>query len=532
MDQAAILRSIDPKAWRRQADVPLDRNGPVAVAYEVPPADFLKRPIYAWFEQQTRRDPAATALVDPSTRLSYAETHVRALDLARRIATCVPPGGAVAIWLPSNVLLPVAILGCLAAGRTALVLNHRNPASRIAALVADAAPSAIVHPDAPGYRDVVPSGVRGIAWDGAAPSHDPPAWGADAAVGPDEPAIVLYTSGSTGLPKGIVLTQRGILCRIRQVIAAWHMNRADRFLSLSTPPTIPGLTGCLASLLVGCTQLTGDLLDDGIKPIVAMARREGATIMVGLPALLGGMAELSGDHGALANLRIARTTGDALMSDALQEWWKLLPPSCHIMTTFGSTEMYTFAQWFVPREFEADEMRLPVGYPLPDHEFQVVDEAWQPVAVGEVGELVLRSRHIALGEWQQGHCVPGRFIRDGSQRILLTGDLIRERPDGMVSFVGRRDAQVKVRGQRVEPAEIERQLLACPGVNDAAVVAETKDDDTVLRGFVVSRRDAAALLAALASALPAYMVPASLTIVASLPRLPSGKVDRQALLAE
>src|SRR5579863_2909774 len=118
MDQAAILRSIDPKAWRRQADVPLDRNGPVGVAYEVPPADFLKRPIFAWFEQQARRDPAATALVDPSTRLSYAETHVRALDLARRIATCVPPGGAVAIWLPSNALLPVAILGCLGAGRT------------------------------------------------------------------------------------------------------------------------------------------------------------------------------------------------------------------------------------------------------------------------------------------------------------------------------------------------------------------------------------------------------------------------------
>jgi acyl-coenzyme A synthetase/AMP-(fatty) acid ligase len=244
------------------------------------------------------------------------------------------------------------------------------------------------------------------------------------------------------------------------------------------------------------------------------------------------MAELSGANGPLANLRIVRTTGDALMRDALHEWWNTLPPGCHIMTTFGSTEMLTFAQWFVPRGFESDEMRLPVGYPLPDHEFQVVDEARQSVAVSEVGELVLRSRHIALGEWQQGRCVPGRIIYDGSKRILFTGDLVRQRADGMVSFVGRRDAQVKVRGQRVEPAEIERHLLACPGVDDAAVVAETQDDDTVLHGFVVSSRTAAELLAALTSALPAYMVPSSLTLVASLPRLPSGKLDRRALLGD
>ena len=189
--------------------------------------------------------------------------------------------------------------------------------------------------------------------------------------------------------------------------------------------------------------------------LLAMAQRERATILVGLPSLLGGFAEIGNATALLQHLRIVRTTGDALLRDDLRVWRTLLPRHCHVMTTFGSTEMFTFSQWFVPPSFEEGEARLPVGYPLPDHEFKLVDEEGRAVAAGEVGELVLRSRNIALGEWIGGRWVPGRLIgdpEDPSKRMLFTGDLVRQRADGLIAFVGRRDAQVKVRGQRVELA--------------------------------------------------------------------------------
>jgi amino acid adenylation domain-containing protein len=526
--------------WQRRDRVPLDRDGPLDLLFEPPPADLAERPIFEWFDARARRDPGATALIDRAVRLSYDQVRRRTLNLARHIAATVPRKSAVGIWLRADAQLPLAILACLAAGRTALVLNHRNPPARIASIIEDAKPAAIIHADSGPYRDCIRDGIQSIAIESAMRSGDAPVLDPRTAGGPDDPAVVLYTSGSTGQPKGIVLSQRAILCRIGQVVAAWHMHPRDRFLSLSTPPTIPGLTGCFVALLAGCAQILGDPLEDGMGRMLAMAQRERVTILVGLPSLLGGFAEIGNATALLDGLRIVRTTGDALLRDDLRVWRTLLPPHCHVMTTFGSTEMFTFAQWFVPRSFDADEARLPVGYPLPDHEFKVVDERGRAVTAGEAGELVLRSRNIALGEWVEGRWVAGRLIRDlddPSKRILFTGDVVRQRPDGLIAFVGRRDAQVKVRGQRVELTEIESALRAMAEVEDAAVAAARDGEDVVLHGFVVTAAAAeehealsATLRTSLGDVLPDYMVPSTLNFVERLPRLASGKIDRRALL--
>jgi acyl-coenzyme A synthetase/AMP-(fatty) acid ligase len=285
-------------AWQRPADVPLDRDGPLDIPFEPPPPILPERSIFEWFDARARRDPAATALIDRAVRLSYDELRRRALNLAHRITATVPQDAAVGIWLRADAQLPLAILAGLAAGRTALVLNHRNPPDRIASIIEEAKPAAVIHPDTGPYRDCIPAGIQSIAIGGAMQTGDAPVWDTRTAAGPDDPAVVLYTSGSTGLPKGIVLSQRAILCRIGQVITAWHMHPGDRFLSLSTPPTIPGLTGCFAALLAGTAQILGDLLEDGMGRMLAMAQREGVTILVGLPSLLGGFAEV-GDARAL-----------------------------------------------------------------------------------------------------------------------------------------------------------------------------------------------------------------------------------------
>src|SRR5579872_4320834 len=295
------------RAWCRPSAVPLDLNGPIGVVFETPPPDFADSTISDLFQARVENDSAATAVIGRLVRLSFADVHAQAISLARRIIAVVPRGKAVALWLPADASLPVAILACLIAGRTCLVLNNRYPAARLAGIIRDAAPTAMVYAVSD-HDGCIPDEIIGIPLHNAPTADDQRGCYSDATLGPDDPAVVLYTSGSTGQPKGIVLTQRMILCRVGQVVLAWHMNSTDRFLSLSTPTTIPGLTGCIAALLTGCAQIVGDLLQDGMGRMLMLAATEAATILVGLPALLSGIMELHGARSRLAMLRIVRTT--------------------------------------------------------------------------------------------------------------------------------------------------------------------------------------------------------------------------------
>lgn len=524
-------------AWTRPPSVRLDLNGPTERPVTPLPPDFTERSIHELFEATAARDPHAVALCDRAVRLTYAEVDSQARALACRIAAATPAGQAIGLLLPTSASMPLAILACLIAGRTCLVFDVHQPPERIAGIMRGSSVGAVIHD---GTALCLPEGIARIPLADAG-DRTASAWASAESLAPGDPAVVVYTSGSTGQPKGIVQSQRGILCRARQMIDAWHMHPGDAFLSLSIPSTIAGLTCFVAALLTGTRQLVVDLLQDSVRSVLAMAQREGVTILVGFPDMLRLTVTLGNPREMLRGLRIVRTAGGALTQADVEAWRGVLPPACLLMTTFGSTETMTFAQRFVPRRYERDLSRLPAGYPLPDHEFTVVDEAHRPVSQGEIGELVVRSRNIAIGEWQDGRCIPGRFIvdpSDRSQRILFTGDLIRQRSDGLVEFVGRRDSQVKIRGQRVELGEIEERLRAANGVDDAAVAARQDGEDVTLLAFVAAggiapeqRADfEQQLRSGLRQALPDFMLPARIIFLASLPRLASGKVDRVALL--
>jgi len=532
-----------PDVWTRPPRVPLDLHGPSDLPYEPPAADFVDRPVYTLFESVAARHADRLAVCDLARRMTFAELHAETTRLAIRIARRVPPGQCIGVLLPVDVRLPVAILACLATGRTCLLFDLHHPADRIASSMRDAGLAAVIHaPDVPLAGTAIPHGVERLPL--PAVSHDTPeplGWHAtpeDA----DAPAIVVFTSGSTGQPKGIVHSQRAVLCRARQMIDAWHLRPDDVLASLSTLTTIAGITCFPASLLTGGAQLVVDVLRDGLGRVLALAGREHASIMVGFPDLLRGITRLSDARTRLATLRVIRTAGGALLASDVTAWRALLPPGCHIMTTLGSTEMMTFAQRFVPPDIGAEPSPLPAGYPLPDHEYFIADEQYRPVPAGTMGELVIRSRNIASGEWVGGACTPGRLPPDTSEpalRVLCTGDIVGAQPDGTVRFIGRRDNQVKVRGQRVEPAEIEATLRDVPGIAGASVVAESDGGDVSLTAFIVPGEDASDDRVALARAahdalsqrLPRYMQPSRIVCVAALVRLPSGKIDTRAMLA-
>jgi acyl-coenzyme A synthetase/AMP-(fatty) acid ligase len=247
---------------------------------------------------------------------------------------------------------------------------------------------------------------------------------------------------------------------------------------------------------------------------------------------------LDGAGAAFARLRSVYTTSESLLRQDIDAWRSVLPSGCVVWIGYGLTEGAPLTGWFVSTDVPDAAARLPVGYPMPWHELAITDARGAPVPDGQAGELWARGRLLSLGEWRQGRCVPGRLLADPDDplgAILRTGDLVRRRPDGLLEFLGRVDEQVRIRGNRVEPAELEHVLRETPGVADAAVLALRTPGDPLLVGFVVpvgvvpAARLREAVTARLHATLPPYLRPARLHVVSAVPRLPGGKIDPGAL---
>jgi len=242
---------------------------------------------------------------------------------------------------------------------------------------------------------------------------------------------------------------------------------------------------------------------------------------------------------AFRALRAIRTGASGQQKAELATWRQLLPADCIVGHAYASTEALIMAQWIVPRndtpsgDDDDNETTLAAGMIRPHHDYAILDEAGRPVAPGDTGELLIRSRYIALGEWRDGKLVPGRMTPAPGRpgwRIFRTGDLVRVRADGMLRVVGRADRQVKINGVRIEPAAIEAVLRSEPSVSDAVVVTSADTTSVRLHGFVVAasvdRPDLIATLRRrLAANLPSASRPSRLTVLDRLPTLPSGKVD-------
>ncbi len=524
-------------AWKKPAYVPLDRDGPVSQPYDPPAAGFAERSVFELFERIALRARDASALTDGLTTLTYAEVHNEVRRLAGAIAALVPAGHAVAVLLPNGPPSVIAVLACLAAGRCCIILNADHPPERNAGILRNAGAYAAVV----GRRDyaaasILSDGCLPIDFDATAvPGMQ---WTGTTTLGSDDPAIVLYTSGSTGEPKGIVLSQATVLTRTRNNIVAMHLSPADRFLSLGALGTTAGLVASMVALLGGSLQFVKNISAMGASLLLDLIRDRQVTIVWGVPVVLRLLFEADAAAAALASLRVVRTFGDRLLSTECAAWRASLPETCHLAITYGQTEATT-AQWYVPRDFTADVAALPTGYLLPEHEYAILDEEGTVAAEGEVGELVLRSRYVALGEWDHGAVIAGRLRPDPvdpKRRILPTGDLVRLRRDGLLQIISRVDRQVKINGQRVEPAEVEEALRRVCGTTAAVTAVRREDGDDDLLAFIVAADPTDLSLperarAAVSKSLPTYMQPARILVVDGFPLLPGGKVDEKALLA-
>ena len=486
------------------------------------------RCVHELFEEQAARTPDAPAVDFGDRKLSYRELDARANALARRLREIgVGPEERVGL---SAELSPAALVGLLAilkAGGAFVPVDPNGPAERRAFLLSDAGVRVMVTSSAASP----PAGFGGerIVVD----LEEEPVGEAASYAHPANLAYVLYTSGSTGLPKGVGVEHRQLVSYLGFVDRVLF-GEGVRSCPLVTPLTFDAsLKQILAPLLRGGTVwgLSGDAAIDPAALVAELARRQEVALN-GTPTLWRALLEeieRSGSAGSLSGLKRLLLGGERLNPELLERTASVLP-GVEVWNLYGPTEATanaTFAR-LAPGE------PVTLGRPIDGARVRLLDRALQPVPPGVAGEIWIGGSGVARGYLGRPGLTAERFLPDaGGERLYRTGDLGRFTAGGEIEFLGRIDHQVKIRGFRIELGEIEARLELHPGVREAAVVLRDEPGNPRLAAFVVPEKrsspGAAELRASLREMLPEYMIPSAFVVLERLPRLSSGKVDRASL---
>ncbi|WP_431041734.1 amino acid adenylation domain-containing protein [Streptomyces sp. P1-3] len=492
------------------------------------------------FEAQVARTPGAVAVVADGTEVSYAELDARANRLARHlIGLGVGPESRVAVCLERNADAVSALLGVLKAGGAYVPVDPSYPAERIAYMLEDAQPVAVIA--ATGTVGVLPSaGQQTVILDAsetvavlAGLSAKAPGQGERLAVlTPVHPAYVIYTSGSTGRPKGVVVEHRSVASLLAWAGAEFGGADFERVL-LSTSFTFD----------VSVFELFGPLVTGGsvelVPDLLALADGERGpwevSLVSGVPSAF---VRILG-RGAEVGPRTVVLAGEALTADAVAGIRRELP-GARVANIYGPTEatVYTTA-CFTDGEAQG---AVPIGRPVSNARVYVLDGHLSPVAPGVAGELYIAGMGLARGYLHRSALTAERFVADpfgaAGERLYRTGDLVRWNKDGQLEYLGRVDEQVKVRGFRIELGEVQSAVAAHASVAQAAVVArEDTPGDKRLVAYVVTVNDkhgdqlTQEIRQFVGESLPQYMVPSAVVVLDALPLTPNGKLDRKALPA-
>lgn len=487
-----------------------------------------------------RPRPDRLAVGDATGTVTYAQldraaNHVAAALLALR------PGReeTVALLLGHEATMIAAIVGALKAGKIYVPLDPALPAARIAHLIDDAQARVIVtdtrHASLLG--SVPPPGPAVVNVDALATGAS-----ASAPVGPipaDALCYLLYTSGSTGEPKGVPHSHRNVLADIRRQARDLRVGHDDRYALLFPCSSSTSVSAIFGALLNGASVFLFDLRANGLAGLARWLAERAITICdIAAPAFRQMAAMLPAGAG-LPALRLLAPGGEVLTRRDADLVRERISPGCVLQNALGTTETRTIAQYFVDRYTVLDGPTVPVGHAVEGKTVLLLDEERRPVPVGEVGEIAVQSEYLSPGYWRNPELTRAVFLPDpagGRRRIYLTGDLGRQLDDGRLVHLGRKDTQVKIRGYRVETAEVEMALLALADVKDAVVAAHRDErGDVSLVAYVVAAAGCAptvsALRASLARTVPSYMLPRAFVLLDALPRTLSGKVDRPALAA-
>ncbi|WP_437617240.1 amino acid adenylation domain-containing protein [Sorangium sp. So ce834] len=496
------------------------------------------RCLHAAFEEHAARQPDALAVVGGERRLTYGALNRQANRLAHHLRRRGVGGGSpVGLCCERSADMIAGLLGILKAGGAYVPLDPHAPAQRLGQQIRRAGLSVLVTNAAARAR-LPAADCAVLCVDDAALLDAEPAGDPGVPVLLDDLASVVFTSGSTGEPKGVAVTHRGVASYTRSVCEALGIEAGLHFATVSTLTADLGNTSIFGALATGgCLHVIGyETATDG-RLFSEYTRRWPIDVLKIVPSHLSALLD-AGAGVAVLPRRLLVLGGEALPL-ALVDRIAALSSGCAVVNHYGPTET-TVGALVLPLCDLRDRRgcaSVPIGRPLANAEAYVLDERLEPAAAGTVGELYLGGAGLARGYLGQPDLTAERFVPHpfgAGARLYRTGDRARYRPDGAIEFMGRRDHQLKIRGHRVELGEIEARVREHPAVGQAVVIAARQDGavGSTIVAYVVPRDgaiDEAALRGFLRERLPEHMHPSDVVQLRALPLTANGKVDRRAL---
>ena len=503
-------------------------------AFESFPRAALDQSIPARFESIARRWPDRLAVKSGSSAWSYAVLDRASNRVARAVLDRLgPENEPMVVLLPQGVEQVAAVLGALKAGKIYVPLDPAHPPAALRTAIAETGTRLVLTVAA---REELAREVSGGAATLLVDALDQSVTGEPPglAVEADDGAYIFYTSGSTGRPKGVLDTHRNVLHNVMRYTNTLHLAADDRLTLLQGPSFSGAVSSLFGALLNGAAVFPFDVARQGAERVAPWLAAEGITVYHSVPALFRHVAR----HGAsLPALRLIRLEGDRTSVRDLELFRRHFRTDCVLVNGLGATECGLVRQFFFTPDHPLPEHVVPIGSPVEDMEILLLGENGHPVPRGATGEIAVRSAYLAAGYWRRPDLTAGRFRADPARpgsRIYRSGDLGRLRPDDMLEHLGREDGVAKVRGRRVEIADVESALAMLPGVAEAAAaVREDGAAEPRLVAYLVpmggSVTSVSEIRRALAERLPDFMVPSAIVMLERLPLNDNGKVDRGAL---
>lgn len=491
------------------------------------------------FEEQARKYSDRTAITTGNHVLTYDQLNQGANRLS--VAILSQRGDRqepIALLLEQGASAISAILGVLKAGKIYVPLDTTYPQARIEYILEDSQAAVIVTNN----RNF--SLARELAkhnrcqllnideLDASSFVEEP-----DSSISPDSLAWILYTSGSTGQPKGVVQTHRNVLHDIMNYTNAFHICQVDRLILLTSYSVVDTVRTMYGALLNGASLYPLDVKEEGLTHLADWLNHHQITIYRSFSTLFRHFIDTLDGEQQFPKLRLLYLCGEPVYRKDLELYKRHFSPDCIFVNGIGSTECLTYRWYLMDKKTQVNDNNVPVGYPLEDIEVLLLDDDGKEVAFNEIGEMSVKSRYLSPGYWCRPEVSQVKFLPDpngGDEWIYRTGDLGLILDDGCLVHMGRKDFQAKIRGYRIEVSEIEAVLVNIDNIKEAVVVLrEDRPRDKYLAAYIVPSRQPAPTITtlrhALAEKLPGYMIPSVFVILDTLPLLPNGKLDRHGL---
>ena len=506
-------------------------------------AAFPSACIHDLFAAQAASTPSRTALRSNADTLTYAQLNEAANQLAHHLRSLgVGPDSLVGLCVDRSTALMVAVLGILKAGGAYVPLNADNPKPRLAQQLVGATVLITEQkllaqmPEIAGTTLCIDT--QQALW-ASLPITDP-----STVTTTDNLAYILYTSGSTGIPKGVAVRHRNLVNYTHTIATRLHLDQHPNGLHFATVSTIAADLGntCIYPAIIsgGCLHIVSYDIATDAQQFALYNAQHPIDILKIVPSHLHALLQ-SAEAAQILPRKFLITGGEALTRNLVQQI-SSLAPACAILNHYGPTETTVGSLSLLLADYDwqhSTAPTIPIGRPLANTQLYVLDSRQQLLPIGVTGELYIGGEGVTAGylndpQRTAERFLPNPFSTDPTARIYRTGDLVRYLPDGNVEFLGRTDDQVKIRGFRIELGEIEAVLASHPSVKQAVVLArENQDGAKRLLSYVVLRSDLTTgtdeLRTYLKQQLPDYMVPAAIMPLPRIPLTPNGKIDRQAL---